>query len=37
MAFFIPSFQFFFGFPRAFFCFGINFSAVSGNLPATIL
>ena len=37
MAFFIPSIQFFFGFPRAPFCFGIHFNAILGNLPSAIL
>jgi hypothetical protein len=35
MAFFIPSIQFFFGLPRALFCFGIHFSAILGNLRAS--
>jgi len=35
MTFLIPSIQFFFGLPRALFCFGIHFSAILGNpLPA---
>ena len=33
MTFLIPSIQFFFGLPRALFCFGIHFSAILGNLP----
>ena len=37
MAFPIPSIQFFFGLPRALFCFGIHFNAILGNLPSTIL
>ena len=37
MAFLIPSIQFFFGLPRALFCFGIYFSAILGNLPSAIL
>jgi len=37
MAFFIPSIQFFFGLPRALFCFGIHFNAVLGNLPSAVL
>ena len=37
MAFVIPYIQFFFGLPRALFCFGIHFSAVLGNLPSAIL
>ena len=37
MAFLIPSIQFFFGLPRALFCFGINFNAILGNLPSAIL
>jgi len=37
MAFLIPSIQFFFGFHRALFCFGIHFNAILGNLPSTIL
>jgi hypothetical protein len=36
MAFLTPSIQFFFGLPRALFCFGINFSAILGNLPSAI-
>ena len=37
MAFLIPSVQFFFGLPRARFCFGIHFNAILGNLPSAIL
>ena len=37
MAFFIPSIQFFFGLPRALFCFGIHFSAILGSLSSAIL
>jgi len=37
MAFLIPSIQFFFGLPRAFFCFGIHFNAILGNLLSAIL
>jgi len=37
MAFLIPSNQFFFGLPRVLFCFGIQFSAMLGNLPSAIL
>ena len=37
MAFLIPSIQFFFGLPRALFCFGIRFNAILGNLPSAIL
>ena len=37
MAFFIPSIQFFFGVPRAVFCFGIHFNAILGSLPSAIL
>ena len=37
MAFLIPSIQFFFGLPRALFCFGIHFNAILGNLPSAIL
>jgi len=33
----IPSIQFFFGLPRALFCFGIHFNAILGNLPSAIL
>ena len=37
VAFLIPSIQFFFGLPRALFCFGIHFNAIFGNLPSAIL
>ena len=37
MAFFIPSIQFFFGLPRAPFCFGIHFNAILGSLSSAIL
>ena len=37
MAFLIPSIQFFFGLPRALFCFGIHFNAILGNRPSAIL
>ena len=37
MAFLIPSIQFFFGLPRALFCFGIHFNVILGNLPPVIL
>jgi len=37
MAFFIPSIQFFFGLPRALFCFGIHFNAILGSLSSAIL
>ena len=37
MAFFIPLVQFFFGLPRALFCFGIHFNAILGSLPSVIL
>ena len=37
MAFLILSIQFFFGLPRAVFCFGINFNAILGNLPSAIV
>ena len=37
MAFLIPSIQFFFGLPRAVFCFGIHLNAILGNLPSAIL
>ena len=37
MAILIPSNQFFFGLPRALFCFGIYFNAILGNLPSAIL
>jgi hypothetical protein len=36
MAFFIPSIQFFFGLPRALFCFGIHFNTILGNLRSAI-
>ena len=36
MAFFIPSIQFFFGFPRALFCFVIHFNAIWSRLPSAI-
>ena len=36
-AFFIPSIQFFFGLPRALFCFGIHFNAILGSLSSAIL
>ena len=36
MAFFIPSIQFFFGLPRALFCFGIHFNAILGSLSSVI-
>ena len=36
MAFFIPSIQFFFGFPRILLCFGIHFNAILGNLSSAI-
>jgi len=36
-AFLIPSIQFFFGLPRALFCFAIHFNAILGNLPYAIL
>ena len=36
MTFFIPSMQYFFGLPRALFCFGIHFSAILGSLPSAI-
>jgi len=36
MTFLIPSIQFFFGLPRAHFCFGIYFNAILGNLLPTI-
>ena len=32
-----PSIQFFFGLPRALFCFGIHFNVILGNLPSAIL
>ena len=37
MAFLIPSIQFFFGLPRALFCFGTHYSAIFDNLPSAIL
>ena len=37
MAFLTPSIQFFFGLPRALFCFGIHFNVILGNLPSAIL
>ena len=37
MAFLISSIQFFFGLPRALFCFGIHFNAILCNLPSAIL
>jgi hypothetical protein len=37
MAFLITSIQFFFGLPRALFCFGIHFNAILGNLPSALL
>ena len=37
MAFLKQSIQFFFGLPRALFCFGIHFNAILGNLPSAIL
>ena len=37
MAYLIPSSQFFFGLPRALFCFGIHCNAIMGNLPFAIL
>ena len=37
MAFFIHSNQFFFGLPRALFCFGIDVNPILGNLPSAIL
>jgi len=36
MAFFIPSIQFFFGLPRALFCFGIHFNAILGSLSSAM-
>jgi len=36
MAFLIPSIQFFFGLPRALFCFGIHCNAILGNLPSAM-
>jgi len=37
MAFFFPFIQFFFGLPRALFCFDIHFNAILGRLPSSIL
>jgi hypothetical protein len=37
VAFLIPYIQFFFGLPRALFCFGIHFNTILGNLPSAIL
>ena len=37
MAFFIPSIQFFFGLPRALFCFDIHFNVILGSLSSAIL
>jgi hypothetical protein len=37
MTFLIPSIHFFFGLPRALFCFGIHVNAILGNLPSAIL
>ena len=37
MTFLIPSIQFFFGLPRALFCFGTHCNAIFGNLPSAIL
>ena len=37
MAFLIASIHFFFGLPRAVFCFSIHFNAILGNLPYSIL
>jgi len=37
VVFLIPSIHFFFGLPRALFCFGIHFNATLGNFPSTIL
>ena len=37
MAFLIPYIQFFFGLPRALFCYGIHFNAILGYLPSAIL
>ena len=37
MAFLVPSIQFFFGLPRALFCFGIHFSATLDKIPSYIL
>jgi len=36
MAFFNPSIPFFFGLPRALFCFGIHFNAILDNLSYAI-
>jgi len=36
-AFFITSIQFFFGLPRALFCFGIHFNSILGSLSSAIL
>ena len=37
IVFLIPSNKFFFGLPRALFCFGIHFNAILDNLPYAIL
>ena len=37
MAFLTPFIQFFFGLPRALFCFGIHFNVILGNLPSATL
>jgi len=37
MAFLILSIQFYFGLPRALFCFWIHFNTILGNLPSAIL
>jgi len=37
MASLITSIKFYFGLPRALFCFGIHFNALLGNLPSAIL
>ena len=37
VAFLIPSIQFFFGLPRALFCFGNHFNVILGNLLSAIL
>ena len=37
MAFLITYIQFFFGLPRALFCFGIHFNAILGYLPSPLL
>ena len=37
MAFLIPSIQFFFGLPRALFCFGIHCNVILGNFFSAIL